>query len=132
MREPNKIGAELRAWAKKHRLSETALVEQISAANKGFSVSQSWLSRIMAGQFRRLTPAIKVITSYANIPLLEETRHDPSGKELIDQALSSTWNGSKAHALVIARLIKVADTIPLAAHEVVPSRRAEPQRRKRR
>jgi transcriptional regulator with XRE-family HTH domain len=111
IRDPDRIGAELRAWLVKNRLTEAALAARIRAENKGLSVTQSWLSRIMAGKFRRLTPTIRAVIGYTDIPITEEARRDRDGKAIIDDAVSSVWNGSRNQAELIARLIGVAAVI---------------------
>lgn len=107
MREPREIGAELRAWMRRQGLSESALAKRIYKENRELAVSQSWISRISAGKFRRLTPKIRYVADYANIRVIETAERDARGARLISEAVSDAWNGSFSHANVIARLIRV-------------------------
>src|SRR5215471_3678242 len=107
MRDPHEIGADLRAWLHGQGLSELELAQKISNEISALSVSQPWLSRIIAGKFRRLTPTVRAICGYANIRIEEAAERDARGATLIEQAINDTWNGSLSHASVLARLIKV-------------------------
>jgi transcriptional regulator with XRE-family HTH domain len=111
MREPYKIGTDLRAWMRNQGLSEAALAERISKENKDISITQSWLSRILSGKFRRPTATVRHVAAYADIPVFEEEERDAEGAAVIDNAVTTVWNGSLAHANLIARLIRVADGI---------------------
>ena len=111
MRHPELLGAELKAWLARKRLTEGALAARVIAENKGFRVTQSWISRIVAGKFRRITPSVRCVLDYASIPVAEESERDSAGSRVIDEALSTVWNGSLAHAQIIAKLIKIADEI---------------------
>lgn len=111
MRDSNKMGAELRAWLVKKKMTEAAFAARIRAENKGLNVTQSWLSRIAAGKFRRLTPTVRAVLAYADIPVAEEARVDRDGKAMIEDAVTSVWNGSRGQAKLIAKLISVAAVV---------------------
>jgi hypothetical protein len=95
------------------RLSEVELVLQISRENREISITQSWLSRIINGKFRRATAKVQGVADYANIPIFEKGKPDPKGSKIIGRAVDRVWNGSVAHANLIARLIEVAEELPL-------------------
>lgn len=111
MRDPHEIGSDLQRWLKRRRLTEAEFALRVSRGTKGLSVSQSWISRIARGQFSRLTPTVRRVTGYASIPVMKSGPSDAKGAELIDKAVTDVWNGSFAHANVIARLIRVAKSI---------------------
>ncbi|MGY4512094.1 hypothetical protein [Bradyrhizobium sp. USDA 3650] len=112
MRQPNLIGSDLRAWLDEQGLTELELSKRIAQRNKGRSVSQSWISRILAGNFKRPTRAVLLLGKYASIPIFEEaSQRDAAGAKLIDDAVSSVWNGTRRHAHVIAKLIRVAKEV---------------------
>jgi transcriptional regulator with XRE-family HTH domain len=111
MRQPREIGTDLQQWLNRQGLSEADLALKLSKEIKGLSISQSWVSRILNGRFRRLTPTIRRVAAYANIPVTRASPPDTKGAELIDKAVTEVWNGSLTHANVIARLIRVAKGI---------------------
>jgi transcriptional regulator with XRE-family HTH domain len=108
MRDPNRIGEDLRAWMQQHDLTEEAVARKFSRKGSHLGISQSWVSRIANGRFRRLTPRVRQIAIYANIPVEEASRQDRTGASLIKDAVAEVWDGSLDHANVIARLIRVA------------------------
>jgi hypothetical protein len=112
MREPREIGADLRRWLDRHQLTEVAFASRITADISGFCISQPWLSRILRGQFRRLTPRIRQVAKYADIRVKAgRPEGDKDGAELIQKAVREVWNGSLSHADVIVRLIRVAKSV---------------------
>lgn len=66
------------------------------------------MSRIANGRFRRLTPAVREVAQHANIRVEDHSPHDPDGKRTIMHAIDEAWDGSAAHAVTIAKLIRVA------------------------
>lgn len=93
-------------------LTELELSERIARNNKGKSISQSWISRILAGSFKRPTRSVLLLGKYASIPIFEEHQsRDAEGAKLIEDAVSSVWNGTRRHAHVIAKLIRVAKEV---------------------
>ena len=128
MRDPKLVGADLRAWMAREGLSEAGLCEKISSENSDLAVTQSWVSRILHGRFRRYTEKVRGVLAYAAIPVTEESEPDPAGAATINRAVSDVWNGSKPHADLIARLIRVAENLPQPA----PTASAPPSRVSRR
>lgn len=66
-------------------------------------VSQSQISRILAGQPRRLSRNVLRLCMYART--LQTRKRDAlpvRGKEKLDRAIDSVWNGSAEHAEAIA------------------------------
>jgi len=96
---------------KAHGLSETTLSERISNENKGIEISQPWLSRIVAGKFRRPTRVVRFLADYASIRLFDDGEKDAEGSKLIAQTVAEVWNGSRPHADLIAKLIRIAKGI---------------------
>jgi hypothetical protein len=118
MRDPQHVGADLKIWMAGKRLSEAELALKISNENKGIAITQSWLSRIINGKFRRLTPKVRRVADYADIPVFEKGDPDPDsvGSKIIGRAVDRAWDGSVSHANLIARLIKVAEELRLSDH----------------
>lgn len=115
MRNPKVVGADLRAWMEREGLSEAALCAKIARDNSEISVTQSWISRILRGKFRRYTEKVVGVLAYADIPMIEDSAPDPAGAAIINRAVSDVWNGSVPHADLIARLIRVAEHLPQPA-----------------
>ena len=88
-------------------LTEQELSRILSNKNNGVRVSQSWVSRIINGQFRRLTNRTRAVFGYAKIPLRAELNEDPRGTKIIAAAVSETWDGTFQHAKVIAKIIRI-------------------------
>lgn len=114
MRDPRQVGADLKAWMAGKRLSEVDFVVKIAKENKEIGITQSWLSRIINGKFRRFTAKVLSVANYADIPVFEKGEPDPVGSKIIDRAVVRVWNGTVPHANLIARLIKVAEELPLS------------------
>jgi transcriptional regulator with XRE-family HTH domain len=105
MRHPKKIGLDLRRYMKRRGLTEFELAQRVSAGNAELTLTQSWVSRVARGKFRRPTGRIRALAAYANIPVFEGTSVNASGRKLILKAVQSSWNGSLGHAAMIAKLI---------------------------
>jgi hypothetical protein len=108
IRDPRQIGLDLQQWLRRHRLTEAKFALKLSKETEGGPVSQSWVSRIIHGRFRRLTPKVRRVAEYANIRVTRPSPSDTKGSVVIDKAVTEVWNGSLSHANVIARLIRVA------------------------
>lgn len=106
MRNPTQIGEELRAWMRKEGMTEADLAFRIVQKNKDFDISQSWISRIANGRFSRLTTKIRCVTDYANIRVEEAINCEQDAAKVIKTAIDEVWDGSAAHAILIARLIR--------------------------
>lgn len=90
------------------RLTEQALAHRITQQNAGSSGSQSWISRIMAGRFRRFTGKAALVLAYADI---RPDRHDgglEDSRRLIDDAVREAWDGSPEGARAVAAILRGA------------------------
>lgn len=122
MRNPKAVGADLHAWMARQGVSEIELARAVSASSDGLTVTQSWVSRIAQGKFRRFTARVQSIAAYADIPIEDQSRRDADGSIVIRRAVSEVWNGSLSHANLIARLIKVAKVLPDAETNIFGER----------
>lgn len=77
---------------------------QLSAAN-ATGVDQSQISRILAGQTKRVSPNVLILCKYANT-LHIRTRVDPTESDCLMDALRAVWDGSHAHAEALAGVIR--------------------------
>jgi transcriptional regulator with XRE-family HTH domain len=111
MRNAKKIGADLRRFMRRRELTELELAQRVSAKNKQISLTQSWVSRIAHGRFKRPTERVRSIAEYANIPVFERSQLSTAGAKIIHEAVQQSWNGSIFHATIIARLIRAARDI---------------------
>jgi len=68
-------------------------------------VDQSQVSRILSGDFVRITPKVKAVCKYAKITLIKEYA-DPTKSPILIEALKTTWDGSEQHAKAIAKVIQ--------------------------
>jgi hypothetical protein len=93
---------------RQHGLTEEDVARKFSRKGNHLGISQSWVSRIANGRFRRLTPRVRQITAYAKIPVEESTQRDRAGASLIKDTVAEVWDGSLDHANLIVRLIRVA------------------------
>ena len=89
-------------------MTEEGLSVAIQADNPKLRVSQSWISRICCGDFKRLSGKTGIVLRYANIRIEDELPRDERGKEIIDAAVSEVWDGSVASAKALARMIHSA------------------------
>ena len=106
MRDPTRIGQELRSWMRRKGVTEAGLARRLARKNKQIMISQSWISRIANGHFRRLTPKVRHVTDYANIRVEDAGGRERGAEVIIKSALDEVWDGSAAHAVFIARLIR--------------------------
>jgi hypothetical protein len=111
-RKPSEIAADLRAYMRRTRVSETDLVRKIRKENPDLELTQSWLSRIASGKYSRITATVRAVAAYASIPITDNSRPSPIGAKIIDRAVAEAWNGSIAQANLIARLIRIAKAFP--------------------
>lgn len=106
--DSRRIGGRLRAWLRHQGLTESGLADAINAGRAGLpQVSQSWISRICNGEFKRLSGQAKVILRYANIPT-DGPERPADGATVIDEAIREVWDGSDEGAQLIARLLRDA------------------------
>ncbi|MFC0104504.1 hypothetical protein [Sphingopyxis terrae] len=109
------IGRDLREWLEAKSMTEEALSLAISIDNPGIFVSQSWISRICCGEFKRLSGKTGIVLSYANIRIEDELPLNERGKEIIDAAVSDIWDGSIAGAKALARVLHSAAALAQGA-----------------
>lgn len=114
MRAPTLIASDLREWMEVRGYTELELVEKLASRKDGLTISQPWISRILSGKFRRAGRAVREVAAYASIPIYEKNSADPAGAKVIERAIKSCWNGSRAHADLIAKLISVARSFPMS------------------
>jgi transcriptional regulator with XRE-family HTH domain len=95
----------VRRFMARHGLTERELAEQASLPD-GVALTQSWISRITRGQFKRPTERLRRLAAHTNIAIFEKGSVSELGERKIRQALKATWDGSLAHATVIASLIR--------------------------
>ncbi len=85
------------------RLIESRLTSQTEVA-QATGVDQSQISRILAGQARRVTSNVITLCKYAN-SFDASRRNDPSRNPILMSALHTVWDGSAQHAEAIAAVI---------------------------
>jgi len=96
--KPANIAAELT-----RKFNDSALC-QVNVS-KECHVSQSQISRILAGQFRRRSKNVNILCEYANIKI-EKHKADPVQNRILMDALAETWDGTDRHAKAIAKVLK--------------------------
>ncbi|MFY0678399.1 MAG: hypothetical protein JXR18_14070 [Neptuniibacter sp.] len=74
---------------------------KITADNTG--VDQSQVSRILSGNFVRITPNVKKICKYANISL---NKHSAITSKNVFSALDEVWDGSEEVERLLVNAIK--------------------------
>src|SRR3974390_1513494 len=105
MRRPQEIGRDLRRFMQRRELTELELARR-APKRGGVALSQSWVSRVARGEFKRPTERVRRLATYAGIELFEKGSVSELGEKKIQQALRSSWDGSLAQATVIANLIR--------------------------
>lgn len=103
---PSAVGAQLRDWMSAHGLSEEGLAALVSADPNGVAVSQSWISRICTGDFRRTSGKAGVVLRYAGIIPMAKPIADERGKRLLAAALNEVWDGTLPSAVAIAAVLR--------------------------
>lgn len=91
------------------RKKEADGLSQIELA-KAMNISQSQVSRILAGQFFRESRAVKTLCEYASYR--PRKRINPASSELLMGALKRTWDGSKKHEKALAKVIQSLADFP--------------------
>lgn len=92
-------------------MTELELAKAVSTEADGGCLSQSWISRICKGEFKRATPRVRRVAKFAKIRIYESTSASEAGKKLIMNAVHRSWNGSISHASMLARIIVAARTV---------------------
>lgn len=115
MRSSIEIGRELREWLEAQAMTEEGLSQAIWVENPGTRISQSWISRICCGDFKRLSGKTLQVLRYANIRIENELPRNERGREIIDAAVSDVWDGSVAGAKALARVLHSAAALSQGA-----------------
>jgi hypothetical protein len=89
----------------RQELTESDLARRASQRG-GVTLSQSWVSRVARGEFKRPTERVRRLVTYAGIEMFEKGSVSELGEKRIQQALRSSWDGSLAQATIIANLIR--------------------------
>ncbi|MGH9462335.1 MAG: helix-turn-helix domain-containing protein [Vicinamibacteria bacterium] len=102
--------AQLRAFMKKHRLTQEALARHVG-------VSQSTVSRALTNAPIRHGEARSRLFIYASIQE-QQSRGEAHGSRRVLKAFKRVWDGSDGHADAVARIIEAtADLRPMASKE---------------
>lgn len=67
-------------------------------------IHQSQVCRILSGKFKRCSKSVLILCKYANLSLVQKNT-DPRANEQLMKALSLAWDGTDAHAEMIAKLL---------------------------
>lgn len=100
-----RTGEQLRAWIVTKGLTEQRLAELVST-REGVPVSQSWISRICTGDFRRTSGKVGAVLRYAGIEPRIPVGADRRGKKILANALGEVWDGTLPSAEAIAAVIR--------------------------
>ncbi|MCT4475012.1 hypothetical protein [Bosea spartocytisi] len=74
-------------------------------------VSQSWISRICNGGFKRPSRQVLVVLEYVNIPFYDGITKSLTGRQTIERAIEDVWDGSAKSARAIAQLLRSAGAL---------------------
>ena len=69
-------------------------------------VSQSQISRVLAGRLKRRTELLRNLSGYVDRLVSGKTTSVVRKNELLMRALMETWDGSEAHAQALAIVIR--------------------------
>src|SRR4051812_27323027 len=98
--------------AKRHlrRLASRATTMQI-AIDTG--IHQSQVSRLLRGQFRRVSPNVRVLLAYAKKPKAYRTeeRQEEVGRALVVKAALRTWDTTSEGARALVRLLRSVEDL---------------------
>jgi hypothetical protein len=107
-RAPVDVGSELRAWLDLRGWTEDDLAQALAARTDYPHVSQSWISRICTGDFKRFSGKTGAVLKYANIRVDNERARDVQGERIIGAAVAEAWDGSVGGAKALARVLRSA------------------------
>lgn len=105
---PAEAGRDLRAWLAARNWTEEDLSRALSSTNGFPKVSQSWISRICTGQFKRFSGKTIEVMRYADIRIDYSRPHDVQGECIINAAVAEVWDGSVSGAKALARVLRSA------------------------
>ena len=100
------IGEQLRAWITANGLTEQRLAELVSKSSEGVAVSQSWVSRICSGRFRRTGGKVGAVLRYAGLTAGTPVVADRRGKRILATAVGEVWDGTLPSAEAIAAVLR--------------------------
>ena len=106
--KPSEIGRELGAWMTECGLTGQRLADALNQANPTLNVSQSWISRIVNGEFKRLSGKVELVLLHAGIRVEAERSHSHAGEEIIAKAIEEVWDGSLDGARAVALILRGA------------------------
>src|SRR5690349_10381527 len=109
-----RIGQELREWMASRGLTEAGLARGLSKNAEGVRVSQSWISRICTGEFKRLSGKTGRVLRYANIRI-PSSDVDEEGTKILAAAVDDAWDGTLQGARALAGLLRGAAALARAA-----------------
>jgi len=71
-------------------------------------IHQSQVSRLLRGQFKRLSPNVRKLLAYANAPRRERAAEEPrrTAKAAVIRAALNTWDATPEGARALVRLLK--------------------------
>lgn len=113
-RSPTEIGNDLREWLSVNRITGQRLADAINSEKPIDSyVTQSWISRICNGRFKRNSRQVEAVLTYTGIPIEKNIVRDPEGLSIIEAAVGEIWDGSTDSARAIARVLRSAGAFAL-------------------
>ncbi len=80
-------------------------ITQQTVAN-ATDISQSFISRIRNGDFKRITDKVKMVCEYASISLEADKKHSSAEKEILTNAIDYVWDGTEKQAKALAKVIR--------------------------
>jgi transcriptional regulator with XRE-family HTH domain len=100
----NSLPSDIQAALDKLRLLVTSRQVSQTDVSLATGVDQSQISRILAGQVRRVSGNVIELCKFANNFDVSPDR-DPSESAVLMSALRSVWDGTPAHAEAIASVL---------------------------
>lgn len=95
------------------RLIAHALADQFKAAGltqaaiaSTIGVSQSQVSRVLAGHIKRRTKLLDALCVYAESQILHIDKPDVRKNSVLMSALTQVWDGTETHAQALAQVIR--------------------------
>lgn len=107
--DSQRIGRELKEWLERNGMTERSLAQEINRSNPSKRrLSQSWVSRICNGEFKRVAGQAEVVLKYADIRISLLPDNPSKAADVIDEAVREVWDGSERGAQLIANLLRNA------------------------
>lgn len=100
---PSNIACELTRKFKEHAVCQIEV-------SKLIDVSQSQISRVLAGKFKRRSKNVNKLCKFANIKF-ERHKVDPVQNRILIDALMEVWDGTDHHAKAIAKVLKALSSL---------------------